>query len=538
MSATTSAATGRCFGIQRVWQVWERSRSALYARRARAHHRLGAGPARRGPPPRQSDAQLLAAIRTDLARSPFHGEGHRKVHARLRILDGIRVARTRVLRVMRAHGLLSPHRGRQGAAKTHDGRVITQAPNVMWGTDGVRVFTLDDGWGWIFAAVEHWNAECVGWHVCKVGSRFAALDPIAQGLERLYGSLDADVARGLALRMDETRRALDAEERHLLLKVVSQIVRPVVVPKTQPAGDALANRAEAGADALADRLQGLKSGPALGRMQADALGRAVIDGHEDEGRALAHGHCGRHVRAPHHIGGRGGDRAVVRLRAVRVAHAVRGLEVVLPTAVSIPATRSCQTTSSSRRPGRPVLGDPPQIEFGFVEEPETNGVAERWNRTLNPLRSKRSTAESFRTSRPSASPWPTSWSGTTRPGVSRSLGITRLEAVDFVRARSMCYARRHSTNVCPGNRVRYTLGYRRSRGPAGPATQRSQQDASSSRRWAKRRSKPSKLLLIRLTVLAENVCPHNSSVIALTLRVDTPCTYISARALTRAFSER
>ena len=64
MSATTSAATGRCFGIQRVCQVWERSRSALYARRARAHHhRLGAGPARRGAPPRQSDAQLLAAIR-------------------------------------------------------------------------------------------------------------------------------------------------------------------------------------------------------------------------------------------------------------------------------------------------------------------------------------------------------------------------------------------------------------------------------------------------------------------------------------------
>ena len=23
------------------------------------------------------------------------------------------------------------------------------------------------GWGWIFTAVEHWNAECVGWHVCK-----------------------------------------------------------------------------------------------------------------------------------------------------------------------------------------------------------------------------------------------------------------------------------------------------------------------------------------------------------------------------------
>ena len=62
-----------------------------------------------------SDAQLLAAIRSDLVRSPFQGEGHRKVHARLRILDDIRVSRTRVLRVMRAQGLLSPHRGRHGA---------------------------------------------------------------------------------------------------------------------------------------------------------------------------------------------------------------------------------------------------------------------------------------------------------------------------------------------------------------------------------------------------------------------------------------
>ena len=162
----------------------------------------GPRPARRGPTPALSDAQLLAAIRTDLARSPFQGEGHRKVHARLRILDRIRVSRTRVLRVMRAHGLLSPHRGRQGDPKAHDGTIVTSAPQVMWGTDGVRVFTAEDGWVWTFAAVDHWNAECVGWHVCKVGSRFAALEPIAQGLGRLYGSVEADVARGLALRMD------------------------------------------------------------------------------------------------------------------------------------------------------------------------------------------------------------------------------------------------------------------------------------------------------------------------------------------------
>ena len=49
---------------------------------------------------------------------------------------------------------------------------------------------------------KHWNAECVGWHVCKRGDRFAALQPISMGLAGLYGSTAAGAARGLALRMD------------------------------------------------------------------------------------------------------------------------------------------------------------------------------------------------------------------------------------------------------------------------------------------------------------------------------------------------
>ncbi len=203
MSEAISESTGRRYGLQRVCRVWERARSSVYDRRQQAKRRRdGAPPGRRGPRPKHSDEALLAAIEADLERSPFKGEGHRKVHARLRILDGIRVSRKRVLRVMRENSLLSPHRVRQGKAKKHDGQIITLLPNVMWGTDGARVFTVDDGWVWVFSAVEHWNAECVGWHVCKVGSRFAALEPISQGLQRIYGSVDAETARGLSLRMD------------------------------------------------------------------------------------------------------------------------------------------------------------------------------------------------------------------------------------------------------------------------------------------------------------------------------------------------
>jgi transposase InsO family protein len=201
MSASTSPSTGQPYGVQRVCAAWDVPRSTFY------HHRKRAAqpppiPRRRGPRPTISDAALLEAIRADLKRSSFSGEGYRKVWARLRVLDGIRVARKRVLRLMREHDLLSPHRHPQGEPELHEGVITTSTPNVLWGTDGARVFTVDEGWVWIFSAVEHWNGECVGVHVCKKGDRFAALEPIAQGVTRLFGAVTADVARGLSLRMD------------------------------------------------------------------------------------------------------------------------------------------------------------------------------------------------------------------------------------------------------------------------------------------------------------------------------------------------
>jgi len=158
-------------------------------------------PARRGPAPAVCDEELFAMIEDDLDRSPFTGEGHRPVWARLR-LGGVRVSRRRVLRLMREHGLLSPRRVRQGAGVTHDGTITTDAPDVMWGTDGTRVQTVDEGMCWIFTAVDHFNCEVVGRHVCKRGDRFAALQPVSQGLLRHFGGVTADVGRGLSLRMD------------------------------------------------------------------------------------------------------------------------------------------------------------------------------------------------------------------------------------------------------------------------------------------------------------------------------------------------
>ena len=203
-AAAISPATGRAYGVTRVCRVFAVPRSSFYARRGQS-----AGLAteksvrsRRGPQPTISDVALLAAIRADLARSPWHGEGHRKVWARLRVLDGIRVARKRVLRLMGENALLSPHRTRPGRSDNHGGRITTEAPNLMWATDATQILTVQDGKVWLFGVVEHWNAEALGWNVTKRGDRYAAAEAVGMAVKSVFGHISASAARGVALRHD------------------------------------------------------------------------------------------------------------------------------------------------------------------------------------------------------------------------------------------------------------------------------------------------------------------------------------------------
>jgi putative transposase len=264
MSAATSSSTGRRYGVVRVCSAWGLPRSSFYLER-RWRRSVGAAtpeaavvtatelprtptnpepavasemplpelparvlsppaaneattepqdvgppatvtpplatPRRRGPKPKLSDDYVLDLVRADLATSPFQAEGHRKVCARLR-RGGHAVFARQVLRVMHAAQLLSPHRAPQGQPCVHDGTITTSEPDVMWGTDGMRVETVDDGWVWIFVAVEHWNAEVMGWHVTKRGDRFAALEPLKQGLLSLGRGVGKNAGTGLSVRMD------------------------------------------------------------------------------------------------------------------------------------------------------------------------------------------------------------------------------------------------------------------------------------------------------------------------------------------------
>lgn len=66
---------------------------------------------KRGPHTRGTDDDLVVAIRTMLAETPFHGEGHRKVRVRLRA-SGWQVGKNRVLRVRSGPELCDPMRCR------------------------------------------------------------------------------------------------------------------------------------------------------------------------------------------------------------------------------------------------------------------------------------------------------------------------------------------------------------------------------------------------------------------------------------------
>lgn len=201
MSRTASPSAKHVYGAVRVLRVWELPRSTFYHRRGRAQQPLH-GAQRRGPKTAWSDAELTEKIRAVIAESPFHGEGHRKVWARLRYA-GVRTSRGRVLRLMREAQLLAPSRGPQRvSANPHTGTIVTEEPNRMWGTDLTATVTLAEGQVGVFVALDHCNAECVGIHAAKPATRFEALEPLRQGVREIFGGFAAEVATGVKVRHD------------------------------------------------------------------------------------------------------------------------------------------------------------------------------------------------------------------------------------------------------------------------------------------------------------------------------------------------
>jgi putative transposase len=199
MSRTISPSSKKPYGVARVLALWDLARSSFYAAQHRERHPRE--PQKRGPRV-VSDAELVSAIGQLLDEAVFNGEGYRKIWARLR-QRGIRTSKDRVLHLLRENQLLSPARQPQPVrSNPHEGTIIAERPNQMWGTDATTTFTETEGMVTVFAAIDHCTAECVGIHVVKKATRFEALEPIRQGIKEQFGAFAGGTAVGLRLRHD------------------------------------------------------------------------------------------------------------------------------------------------------------------------------------------------------------------------------------------------------------------------------------------------------------------------------------------------
>ncbi len=200
MSQAPSPSTNKPYGAARVLAVWNLDRSSYYA--AKMRQAKPQPPAQKRGPKRLCDEEVLVQIRQVLAESVFAAEGYRKVWARMR-MKGIRVWKERILRLMREADLLSPNRRpAHRPANPHEGSIVPMEPNQVWGTDATATTTIEDGKVTIFAAIDHYSADCLGIHVVKKGHRFEALEPIRQAVRELFGAFTPGAATGIRLRHD------------------------------------------------------------------------------------------------------------------------------------------------------------------------------------------------------------------------------------------------------------------------------------------------------------------------------------------------
>jgi transposase InsO family protein len=171
--------------------------------------KVGKLPQRRGPKPEFDDATVIALVRQvidERERRGFISEGYRKILHELRRgglnRKSVSVSKDRLLRLMREEGLLSPNRSVKGAERAHDGRITTDQPDEMWGTDMTSVTLSTGRKGNLFAVVDHCTQECLGVYISDDATRFSAIEAVKSAVENTMGSCYEDAAEGTILRHD------------------------------------------------------------------------------------------------------------------------------------------------------------------------------------------------------------------------------------------------------------------------------------------------------------------------------------------------
>ena len=102
--------------------------------------------------------------------------------------------------------------------------------------------------------------------------------------------------------LNEGGRGFDTEKSYFLLKVITPVLTAVIMPEPQTGGDCGTEAAEVIANSLTNRFQSFKPGSPLHRVDAHAIGGAVINGGKERHLAIGNRHRGRCVSTPDLVG--------------------------------------------------------------------------------------------------------------------------------------------------------------------------------------------------------------------------------------------
>ena len=155
MSRVISPVTGKPYGLAAVCRVWQLARSGVY------RHRLSSAYAR-----------SMARASQSLGAIALCGDPH---------VDAPDIA------VDAQNNLLAPTRvGSPRGPRNHDGTIIPDTVDAMWGTDLTTTIT-GEGQAAVFVAVDHCSAECTGIRPIHgpLGSR--PWSPSARGVQQHFG---------------------------------------------------------------------------------------------------------------------------------------------------------------------------------------------------------------------------------------------------------------------------------------------------------------------------------------------------------------
>ncbi|WP_370589786.1 IS3 family transposase [Thermoactinomyces sp. CICC 10523] len=130
----------------------------------------------------------------------FPTNGYRRIRVWLYKRYQLRVNHKRVYRIMKELGLLTRSKGGTAKRKKQSGRIPVTGSNQHFQVDMTKIWCGRDGWGYLFAVIDAYDKEIVGYSFSRFCRTDELLSAVNQALEKRFPQ--GVKGRGLMIRSD------------------------------------------------------------------------------------------------------------------------------------------------------------------------------------------------------------------------------------------------------------------------------------------------------------------------------------------------